>query len=288
MLLLNPHLEAFVAVAAQKSMHGGARIMHLSQTSITQRIFLLEQKLNTTLFIRTRQGVTLTPEGEALLRYCQTVSDLSGETLAQIKDFGSKTAVRISITGPSSIMSSRIIPQSMRVMKQFPQLLITFDVNDDSIYRLDALRTGASQFAILEPENLIREMQHKKLQDEKYLLVGSHRWKKRKTPDIIQSEKIIDFDENDPTTFNYLKKFKLFNLALKERLFVNRTESLVQMIENEFGYGVLTEEFSKPYLHNKQLIQLNDGKIFRNELTLAWYNRPHPPNYFSHIIETIF
>lgn len=66
--LLNPNLEAFMAVAEYGTVHAGARAIHISQTAMTQRIHTLEQKVKTTLFIRTRQGMHLTSEGESLYR----------------------------------------------------------------------------------------------------------------------------------------------------------------------------------------------------------------------------
>src|ERR1700733_4267709 len=77
--LLSPQLEAFMAVAKHKTVHAAARAIHLSQTAMTQRIHGLEQKINSTLFIRTWQGMKLSPEGEKLLRYCHAVADYSNE-----------------------------------------------------------------------------------------------------------------------------------------------------------------------------------------------------------------
>ena len=64
--LLSAHLEAFMAVAKHNTVHAGARAIHISQTAMTQRIHALEQKLKTTLFIRSRHGMQLTSEGEKL------------------------------------------------------------------------------------------------------------------------------------------------------------------------------------------------------------------------------
>lgn len=284
--LLNPQLEAFMAVAKHKSMHNAAKAIHITQTAITQRIKSLESRLRTTLFIRTHHGTTLTSEGEALLRYCHTILDLSGETFAAIAGAGTTSALRISITGPTSIMTSRIIPQCLPIMKKFPQLWISFDVNDTD-QRLSSLRTGVSQFAILEPEKIPKEMKTKKLKPEKYYLVCTSLWEKRKLIDIIKSERIIDFDESDSMTHSYLKHFKLLKYAQTERLFVNRTESLAKMIIEGYGYGVLTEEFCKPYLEQNQLHILNAKKNYENPLSLAWYDRPEPPEYFLNFIDVI-
>lgn len=283
--LLNPQLEAFMAVARYKSVHAAARAIHISQTAMTQRISSLEQKINTSLFVRTRQGMILTSEGEKLLRYCHAVADFSNETLAGMLNAGLDSVQRVQISGPSSIMESRIIPRCMKIMKQFRQLYISFDVND--VNAAAALRSGVSQFAILVTEQVAEDMESKNLMPEKYHLVCSQKWKGRKLIDILQSERIIDFDETDQMTFNYLKEFDLLKHANAERLFVNRTASLSRILMDGYGYGVLTKEFSKDLLESGELITLNSGKTYDNNLKLVWYDRPEPPKYFSAILNAI-
>jgi len=284
--LLNPLIEAFMAVAKYKTVHAGARAIHISQTAMTQRIHSLEQKLKITLFIRTRQGMQLTSEGEKLLRYCHIVSDFSDETLADIMNAGVESIQRVKISGPSSIMISRIIPIGMKIMKQFPQLYISFDVNDTD-HAIEMLRTGLSQFAILKPEHVAQDMESKNIAPERYMLVCTNKWKGRKLNDIIKSERIIDFDEADQITINYLKHYHLLKHAQADRLFVNRTESLSKMLIEGYGYGVLTKEFSRVFLENSDLIALNSGKTYDNSLMLAWYARPEPPKYFLSIVGAI-
>src|SRR3990167_4910898 len=209
--LLNPQLEAFMAVAKYKTVHAAARVMHISQTAMTQRISSLEQKINSTLFVRTRQGMTLTADGEKLLRYSHAVLDYSNETLTDMQDAGLESVQRVQITGPSSIMTSRVIPRCMTIMKEFPLLYISFDVSDYDV--ISALRTGLSQFAVLAPEQVTLDMESKDLHPEKYQLVCSSKWKGRQLKQILKSERIIDFNECDQMTFDYLKEFNLLQHA---------------------------------------------------------------------------
>lgn len=229
MSLLSPALEAFIAIAKHKTVHGAAVAIHITQTAVTQRIRVLENKLQTTLFVRTRRGMLLTSEGEALLRYCQAVHDIEGETLAKIKGAGIDAEIRVGITGPTSIMRSRIIPQCVGVMNQFPNLLMHFDINDVET-GVQALRNGTSQFAILQQEEIAPEMASKILKPERYVLVCTKNWKNRKLKDIIKTEKIIDYDPTDGMTFNYLKHYDLFEHAKHARHFANRTDALAMLL----------------------------------------------------------
>ena len=228
----------------------------------------------------------LTPEGEALLRYCHATRELEGEALAIIHGAAKEAAIRFCITGPTSIMRSRIVPQCFLIMQQFHNLLIQFDISDQET-RVRSLRMGDSQLALIQPEDVAPEMEHKILVPEHYVLVCTSAWKNRKLRDIISTERIIDYDPFDQMTINYLRYFDLLEYAQHERHFVNRTDMLAMMLVAGFGYGVLALEFSKQYIDRKELIVLNANKIYENNMALAWYDRPEPPKYFSALIAAI-
>lgn len=286
MSLLSPQLQAFSVIAQQKSVHRAAEQLHLTQTAVTQRLRGLETKLNTALFIRSRRGMQLTPEGEALLRYVNACSDFEHIALEQIHSSGEKHSVEICLSGPNSIMESRVIRQCFAVMSQFPHLLMRFTITDEE-NRHHQLREGISQLAIIQPEHLAREMDSKLLNPEQYVLVCAKAWGKRDLHDIIQHEYIIDYDTSDQITFEYLKKYQLFELAQHQRHFVNRTESLAMMISAGYGYGLLTKEFSQTLVERDELVILNDEKIYEQQFCLAWYPRPIMPEYLAALIENI-
>ncbi|HLB57069.1 MAG TPA: LysR family transcriptional regulator [Coxiellaceae bacterium] len=286
MSLLSPNLVAFMAIVKHKTVHGAAHAIHLTQTAVTQRIRSLEKQLKITLFVRSRRGMALTQEGEALLHYCQAAKSLEGEALARIQKTGSETEVELTLCAPTSIMSSRILPSCLPIMKSFPNLLIHFDV-DDIDDRYEKLRAGLVDLVIIREEHLRPEMQHKKLHPEEYVLVGSAKWKNRRLKEIIQTERIIDFDQTDTVTFDYLKKYDLFNESQHNRYFVNRTENLALLVSAGIGYTTLAKEFAKPYIAEHDLIILNHGKTLNISQALAWFDRPEPPKYFSAIVNAI-
>ena len=154
-----------------KTIHAAASVIHLTQTGVTQRIKALEKRLSTSLFVRTRRGMLLTPEGEALLRYCSAFEQLEGEALSYVTGTGIETNTSICMTGPMTIMRSRIIPQCVKVIKKFPHLLVQFNI-DDSDQAVKSLRCGDTQLAIVEFNLLSDEMEYKKLKPEEYILVA--------------------------------------------------------------------------------------------------------------------
>lgn len=283
MSLVHPNLIAFMAVVERKTVQDAAKKIGLTQTGVTQRIRSLERELNITLFIRSRKGMQLTPEGESLLRYCQSVVELEGRLGFE----SSEQEVALQISGPSSLMRTRAIPNLIPVLKKFPFLRVQFDLLDlqSAIHKL---KSGESQIIIVSKEKVALEMDSKIIKAERYILVGPYEWKKRGIKDIVKNEVIIDFDKNDQYSFDFLKSHGLYELALKSRHFVNNTDGLASLISLGAGYSVVAEDIALPLIENKELSNLMPGKYLElKDMCLAWYPRPQMPNYMAEIIKFI-
>lgn len=290
MSLLGPQLDAFLAVVKHNTVNAAAEALFLTQTAVTQRIKALEIQLRTSVFTRTRRGMVLTEEGKALLKYCQSALLLEGEVMAKIQGAGTETITHITVTGPTSILQSRILPKLMPLTHKFPKLRYQFCFSDIEI-RHAALREGRADFAILEPQDLSPEMQYKKLIPENYVLVASTKWQGRSLTEILKQEPMIDFDSQDRMTLNYLKHYGLEGdlpqTVLQERHYADDTVAIARLVSHGLGYTALTDEFAKRYMDRGELMILNEGKVFQHQLVLAWYNRPEPPAYFQAILKAI-
>jgi DNA-binding transcriptional LysR family regulator len=284
--LLNPGLEAFVAVVRHSTVHGAARAIGLSQTAVTQRIRGLERDLETTLFLRSRQGMRLTEEGRALHRYCQRVGDLEGEVLAFLRGPGSARPVRVAVVGPSSIMRSRIIPGATSILEEFAHVSFTFNLDDDSS-GLEYLKAGAAQLAVLGRHEVVDELDSKLLRPETYVLVVSPSWQGRALREVVGQERIVDFNPADDATHRYLRKHRLHKLARRERHLANNTDALAALVADGHGYSVLSRDFAQPLIDDGRLIELNPGKKLELEFALAWYPRHETPEYFARMLAAI-
>ena len=68
------HLRAFITVAEEASVTKAAERLHISQPPLSRHIKQLEDELGITLFIRHRQGVTLTEAGQRLLEKARALA----------------------------------------------------------------------------------------------------------------------------------------------------------------------------------------------------------------------
>ncbi len=286
MSLLSPPLEAFWAVVRKGTVQDASYILGITQTGVTQRIRSLEKQLKTTLFIRSRKGMRLTAEGKALLQYVKSSLDNEGMALSKIERAAKDSIIEVSISGSSSILRSRVIPNLTQLKKKFPLLRFRFDLSDvDS--NVDKLKGGLCDFALLEQHQVTREMDSKILKAERYCLYGPASWKRRLLSEILQTEAIVDFDRHDQLTFQFLRKYKVADRSTNERHFANSPDALLSAVQYGLGYTVLPEEFATGATQRKEIINLMPGKFLDHKAALAWYPRPQKPTYFEDIIKII-
>lgn len=286
MSLLSPPLEAFWAVVRKGTVQDASYVLGITQTGVTQRIRSLEKQLKTTLFTRSRKGMKLTTEGEALLQFVKSSLDIEGMALSKIQRAAKDSIIEVGISGPSSILRSRVIPNLIILKNKFPLMRFRFDLSDTES-NADKLKTGFCDFAILEHHHVTREMDSKIIKAERYCLYGPASWKRRLLPEIFKTESIIDFNQSDNMTFNFLDKYKFKNLVKKDRHYANNTDALTSMVVSGLGYSVLAEEYANAYIKHGELIKLGGDYFYDYKIALAWYPRHEKPEYFQAIIKSL-
>ncbi len=73
-------LKYFLAVAKEGTITGAARVLHVTQPTLSRQLMDLEQELGQKLFIRSTHNITLTSEGLILRQKAQEIIDLTDKT----------------------------------------------------------------------------------------------------------------------------------------------------------------------------------------------------------------
>lgn len=276
---------AFQRVVELKTVHAAAKDLGLTQAAITKRLRALEGQIGVSLFLRSRRGMALTDEGKALLNYCKTIDDAEGTLLAQLHG-ENRQEVTVTITGPTSFISNRLPSCCETLYKKYPFLRLHFR-SDDHSNLVEVLRRGQADLAIVARSQVPNELSSKVLKPDRYLLVASSDWKNRPLSEILENERIIDFYEKDSTTTDYLRKFDLQNRVGKSRLFINENEALIRYFILGIGFGTLTETVAKPFIDAGQLVRLNRGQVYEDELALVWFERSKSMDYFLDLVKAV-
>lgn len=83
-----PSLKIFREVTREGSFTRAAEKLHFVQSNVTARIQILEKEFKTKLFLRSKNGVTLTAKGKILFDYCEKILALTEEAERALSDSG--------------------------------------------------------------------------------------------------------------------------------------------------------------------------------------------------------
>ena len=95
---LDPELlQAFVAVADQRSFTRAAATLNRTQSAVSMQIKRLEDRLGAKLFHRTKANVDLSSAGEGLLGYARRILTLNDEAVARLRQHKVEGVVRLGV-----------------------------------------------------------------------------------------------------------------------------------------------------------------------------------------------
>jgi DNA-binding transcriptional LysR family regulator len=126
-------LQVFRAVAKHLSFTKAADALFMTQPAVTFQVKQLEEHLNSRLFDRTHNGITLTPAGLVALEYAERILALSAELEARLKDTSGQLAGPLLI-GASMTIGEYLLPQAIGEFKvRHPGVVPTLFVGNSEI-----------------------------------------------------------------------------------------------------------------------------------------------------------
>ncbi len=115
-------LKTFIAVAEKKSFSEAAKILYVTQPTITSQVKALEEELNTKLFERTTKKVAMTQSAHILLKYAKEIILLSDSAQKEILQM-EKTVSGDLRMGCSLTVGEYILPEFLKRFKETHPLI---------------------------------------------------------------------------------------------------------------------------------------------------------------------
>lgn len=169
-------LKVFLAVCRANSITGGARLLNISQPSVSNTISQLEQTVRASLFERSRSGIVLTPEGEVLLRRAEAIDALLRDAEEEIRLVRDDMIGPLRVGGtPGALVS--LLPDAVRRLEGRVGRFSLHVVERSDAELIEMLRRGEIELAFVttgieEPAKGIEETTLS--QDPFALVVGPH------------------------------------------------------------------------------------------------------------------
>jgi DNA-binding transcriptional LysR family regulator len=178
-------LRTFLAVHRTGSFTAAARLLSLSQPTVTTQIRSLERQLGRELFERLSRGVAATSFADDLV--AQVAAPL--DALAAVADrghFGERApAGPVHLGGPAELLCVRALPALAPLVEQGVRLRVSTGVTDEL---LDGLRAGHHDLVISTIRPRGRTLTAVPLMDEEFVLVAAPEWAERIGPERVATE----------------------------------------------------------------------------------------------------
>ncbi|MFJ7065838.1 LysR family transcriptional regulator [Streptomyces sp. NPDC101115] len=175
-------LRTFLAVHRTGSFTAGARLLSLSQPTVTTQIRALERRLDRELFERGPRGVVPTPYADDLA--AQVAGPI--DALATVADRGTDGAPPapqpVHLAGPAEFLSLCALPALAPLVGEGIRLQVTLGLTDEL---LEGLRAGHHDLVVATHRPRGRALASVPLVDEEFVLVASPDWARRIGPEAV-------------------------------------------------------------------------------------------------------
>ena len=139
--------KVFYHVANTLSFSEASKQLFISQSAVSQSIKVLEKKLNQTLFIRSTKRVSLTPEGEILLKHIEPAINLIQKGENQLLEANTLNGGQLRIGASDTICRYFLVPYLQKFHVLYPNVHIKV-TNQTSIECARLLENGQVDFIV--------------------------------------------------------------------------------------------------------------------------------------------
>jgi len=260
------YLKAFYVAANCKSFSQTAKILHLSQSSVSLQIKQLEEYWDFQLFERTTKKISLTPAGAILYTKVEKLLSLLNETENELKELKSIVHGDLKV-GASLTIGEHILPFILADFKKmYPQVDMSLKVyNSEQIVEkllhheinlgfIESMLSYPSltQIPFAEDELIIITSPHSKFTESSDITIDEllHfpfviREKGSGTRQVM--EDTLRKNQVDPEQLNIIMEFE-------------QTETIKSAVEAGMGLSIISKSAVRKELAQKTLIQLKiDG-----------------------------
>lgn len=232
--------EAFSAVVETGSFEKAGRKLCISQSAISQRIRLLEERLGKILIVRERPCKP-TPFGAELYAYLQRASILENSFLKNITDKNTKFR-RLPIAASIGTFESLLFPILAKYCL-FESL--TIDIKIDTLSNtVDLLKKGEVQACVTSEPEMISGCSSVHLGNMVYCIVASESFIEKWFKNGINRESLrnapsVLFNENEKIHFDFLETHFGLTKNMIPFHIIPSSDSYIAGLSYDLGYGLI-------------------------------------------------
>ena len=234
-------LRSFHAVATAGGFTGGARLLHISQPTVTTQVRFLEETYGIELFYRRGHKVTLTPLGKQLFVMAQRIFALESETIQLLEDSGELKSghLRVGAVGPFHVTE-----MLARFNERFPGLDVSVRVGNSEVVQQELLdyRTDVAVLAQYTEDPRFHSLPYSR-HPVVLLVHRDHRFARRGTVRVeeLQGEPMVVREEGSTTRKAFEDALRKAGVAPRVTMEIGSREAVREAVIKGVGIGAVSE-----------------------------------------------
>ena len=234
-------LRSFHAVARAGGFTGGARLLHISQPTVTTQVRFLEETYGCELFYRRGHKVSMTPLGVQLFALAQKIFALESETVQLLEDAGELRSghLRVGAVGPFHVTEMLAL-----FGQRFPGLEVSVRVgNSEAVLEgLLAYQTDVAVLAQFSEDPRLHSVPYSR-HPIVVFVHRAHRFGARKSIRIaeLEGERMILREEGSTTRKALEDALRKAGVTPRVAMEIGSREAIREAVIKGMGVGAVSE-----------------------------------------------
>ncbi len=251
--------KVFYFVAYYQNITLAAKALYLTQPTVSHYILNLEKELNCKLFIRSKKGMRLSPEGELLFEHISKAYDEISQGEEKLQEYLSMGRGLIKIGASETSLRSYLIPILGKFKAQYPNIQLRI-CNTTCELVNESIRNGSLDFAVMTTPFPESGLTSYRLTDFSMACIAGtsyfHLLNHSLTYQELDKYPLICL-ESGTSGRQYLESlFISHGIHLRPDMEVSSADLITPMTEQNMGIGFVPRFFADHALRTQKIVEL--------------------------------
>jgi DNA-binding transcriptional LysR family regulator len=257
-------------LAQEMNMRKAAERLFVSQPALSQRLQTIEKEWGIKLFVRSQKGLSLTPAGEAVVRFANEVLEKEEKVREEIQAMNSEVYGTLRIAC-ASIVGQNWLPQVLkRFVNRYPHAKISL-VTGWSSEILKSLYDDHVHIGIVRGNSDWKGVKKHLFTDKLYLVDTEM----NRLEQVMETDRPFIQFKSDSNYYQEIQDWwhRQFQTVPKRTIVVDQIETCKQMAFNGIGYAILpaiTIQQKENSIYKIPLLDENNQPIERDTWLLGY------------------
>lgn len=251
--------KVFYYVAYYQNITLAAKALFLTQPTVSHYILNLEKEWNCKLFIRSKKGMQLSPEGELLFEHISKAYAEIAHGEEQLKEYLNMGRGIIKIGASETTLGNYLIPILGQFKAKYPNIQLR--IRNTTCYLVeDALKNGSLDFAVLTTPFPEKHLISHPLADFSMVAIAgtafSHLGNHPLTYQEVANYPVICLEPKTSGRYYLETLFASHGIHLQPDMELSSADLITPMTEQNMGIGFVPRFFAEQAIKNGTVVEL--------------------------------